>query len=101
MPPRVTSSVHGFAPGDLSCRFCSWQALVAVATSTYMDPSALMVNGCMGWSPPSGNPETIVSGGSRGTMEPADSEYRTIRSLLSAYIDPLYKPMPVPPAPPL
>ena len=39
-------------------------------TSTYIDPSAVMMNGCMGWSPPSGNPETTVIGGALGTMEP-------------------------------
>src|ERR1700693_6656558 len=71
IPPRVSSSVQGSAPGDLSVRFFSWQELVAVATSTYMDPAGLMTNGCMGWSPPKGNPGTIVWGGSRGTTEPA------------------------------
>ena len=29
-------------------RFFCWQEFVAVATSTYMNPSALMANGCMG-----------------------------------------------------
>ena len=29
-------------------RFCGWQALVAVATSMYRDPSASIANGCMG-----------------------------------------------------
>src|SRR5712692_4656646 len=101
MPPRVSSSVQGSAPGDLSVRFFNWQELVALATSTYIDPSALMMNGCIGWSPPRGNPATIVSAEPLGTMEPAGKEYRTIRSLLSALIDPLYMPMPVPPAPPL
>src|SRR5260370_41923137 len=74
MPPRVSSSVQGAAPGDLSVRFFSWQELVAVATSTYIDPSELMMNGCIGWSPPSGNPETIVSAEPLGTMEPAGNE---------------------------
>src|SRR5260370_31831682 len=101
MPPRVASSVQGAAPGDLSVRFFSWQELVAVATSTYIDPSELMMNGCIGWSPPSGNPETIVSAEPLGTMEPAGKEERTLRSLISVYIQPLYMPMPVPPAPPL
>src|SRR6202045_2207443 len=72
MPPRVSSSVQGSAPGDLSVRFFSWQALVALATSTYINPSALMMNGCIGWSPPRGNPETMVSAEPRGTMEPAE-----------------------------
>ena len=62
----------------------SVQELVALATSTYIDPSALMMNGCMGWSPPRGKPETIVSAEPLGTMEPAGKEYRTMRSLISA-----------------
>src|SRR5207244_10981375 len=72
-PPRVSSSVQGFSPGDLSVRFFSWQELVALATSTYIAPSALMANGCIGWSPPSGKPETMVSAGPLGTMAPAGS----------------------------
>src|ERR1700689_780358 len=69
-PPRVSSSVQGSAPGDLSVRFFTWQALVAVATSTYIDPSALMRKGCIGWSPPRGNPETMVSAVPLGTIAP-------------------------------
>src|ERR1700674_6137180 len=89
MPPRVSSSVQGSAPGDLSVRFFSWQELVALATSTYIDPSGLMTNGCIGWSPPRGNPETMVSAEALGTMEPAGNEYRTMRSSTSAKMDPL------------
>jgi len=48
-PPRVSSSVQGSTPGDFSVRFLTWQELVAVATSTYMDPSASMTNGCMSY----------------------------------------------------
>src|ERR1700736_3905546 len=84
MPPRVSSSVQGFAPGILGCRFCGWQELVAEATSTYIDPSLLIMNGCIGWSPPRGNPETMASGGFCGTGAPEGREYRTIRSLISA-----------------
>src|SRR2546430_8481237 len=42
-------------------RFFSCQALVAVATSTYIFPSGSMRKGCIGWSPPRGSPETMVS----------------------------------------
>src|SRR5258708_25198406 len=101
MPPRVSSSEQGFAPGDLSVRFFSWQELVAVATSTYIDPSELMMNGCIGWSPPSSNPETIVSAEPLGTMEPAGNEYATNRSLIPGEIDALYPPGALPPPPPL
>src|SRR5258708_23787994 len=52
MPARVSSSVQGSAPGDLSVRFFSWQELVALATSTYINPAALMMKGCIVWSPP-------------------------------------------------
>src|ERR1700730_10018684 len=100
MPPRDSSSVQGLAPGELRVRFFSWQELVALATSTYIDPSASIRNGCMGWSPPRGNADTTVSAEPRGTMEPVGKEYRTMRSLISAYTDPLCNPMPVPPAPP-
>src|SRR5260370_40923891 len=100
MPPRVSSSVQGFAPGDLSVLFFSWQELVALATSTYINPSALMMNGCIGWSPPRGNLETMVSAEPLGTMDPAGNEYRTIRSSISGSIAPLYMPVHGPPAPP-
>jgi hypothetical protein len=80
MPARVSSSVQGAAPGDLRVLFFSWQEFVALATSTYIDPSASMKNGCIGWSPPSGNPETMVSPETLGTIEPVASEYRTMRS---------------------
>src|SRR5260370_39501819 len=81
MPPRVSSSVQGAAPGDLSVRFFSWQELVAVATSTYINPSALMMKGCIGWSPPRGNPETMGSAEPAGTIEPAGNENATIPAI--------------------
>jgi hypothetical protein len=43
-------------------RFSTWQALVAEPELTYSPPRASIANGCMGWSPVSGSPETIVSG---------------------------------------
>src|SRR5437016_11422011 len=79
-PPRVSSSVQGFSPGDLSVRFFSWQELVALATSTYIAPSALMANGCIGWSPPSGKPETMVSAGPRS--EEHTSELQSLTNLV-------------------
>ena len=74
MPPRVSSSVQGFAPTDPGVRFFGWQELVAVATSTYIDPSSVMAKGCIGWSPVSGNPETMVSAEPLGTIAPPGRE---------------------------
>ena len=39
---------HGSLPATWGWRFRDWQELVAVATSTYIIPSASMINGCMG-----------------------------------------------------
>ena len=60
------------SPGGFAVRFSFWQELVALATSTYIDPCGSMAKGCMGWSPVSGIPETITSGLPVGTIDPSD-----------------------------
>src|ERR1700730_348697 len=64
--------MHGSCPGECGMRFFTSQALVADPRSTNRFPAASIANGCMGWSPVSGRPETIVSGFSPGTIAPWD-----------------------------
>src|SRR5262245_31983998 len=58
-------------PGELGIRFATWQELVAEPRSTYSPPCASILNGCIGWSPVSGSPETITSGDPLGATAPA------------------------------
>src|SRR5438445_12050430 len=98
MPARVSVSVHGWCPGDLGMRFCTWQALVAEPLLTYSAPRASMANGCTGWSQLRGSTDTITVGASVGTIPVAGKEYRTMQSSTSGKSQPPYSLLPLRPA---
>src|SRR2546428_13463830 len=100
MPARVSVSVHGWCPGDLGMRFCTWQALVAEPLLTYNAPRASMANGCMGWSPVRGSPDPITVGASVGTIPVADKAYLPTSPATPPDSPPPQGRTPGPPAPP-